>query len=73
MYHPMTGVDPYISHSTGPSLRHWLGTDFIGRDILAQLLAGARIAFMVGLSSAIISIFLGTTIGMIAGYAGRIF
>jgi peptide/nickel transport system permease protein len=71
MYHPMTGVDPNISHSTGPSLRHWLGTDFIGRDILAQLLAGARIAFMVGLSSAFISIFLGTTIGMIAGYAGR--
>ena len=71
MYHPMTGVDPDISHSTGPSLRHWLGTDFIGRDILAQLLAGARIAFMVGLSSAFISIFLGTTIGMIAGYAGR--
>ena len=71
MYHPMTGVDPDISHSTGPSLRHWLGTDFIGRDIFAQLLAGARIAFMVGLSSAVISIFLGTTIGMIAGYAGR--
>ena len=71
LYHPMTGVDPDISHSTGPSLRHWLGTDFIGRDILSQLLAGARIAFMVGLSSAIISIFLGTTIGMIAGYAGR--
>jgi len=71
MYHPMTGVDPDISHSTGPSLRHWLGTDFIGRDIFAQLLAGARIAFMVGLSSAFISIFLGTTIGMIAGYAGR--
>lgn len=72
MYHPMTGVDPAISHSTGPSLKHWLGTDFIGRDIFFQLLAGARIAFMVGLSSALISILLGTTIGMIAGYAGRI-
>jgi len=72
MYHPMTGVDPDISYSTGPSLKHWLGTDFIGRDIFSQLLAGARIAFMVGLSSALISIVLGTTIGMIAGYAGRI-
>jgi len=72
MYHPMTGVDPAISHSTGPSLKHWLGTDFIGRDIFSQLLAGARIAFMVGLSSALMSIILGTTIGMIAGYAGRI-
>jgi peptide/nickel transport system permease protein len=71
MYHPMTGVDPSISHSTGPGLRHWLGTDFIGRDIFSQLLAGARIAFMVGLSSAFMSIALGTTIGMVAGYAGR--
>jgi peptide/nickel transport system permease protein len=72
MYHPMTGVDPLISHSTGPSWRHWLGTDFIGRDILCQLLAGARIAFMVGISAAFMSIFLGTVIGMIAGYAGKI-
>jgi len=71
MYHPMTGVDPHISHSTGPSLRHWLGTDFIGRDIFSQLLAGARIAFMVGISSALISILFGTTIGMVAGYAGK--
>lgn len=72
MYNPMTGVDPLISHSTGPSLKHWLGTDFIGRDILCQLLAGARIAFMVGISAAFMSIFLGTLIGMIAGYAGKV-
>jgi peptide/nickel transport system permease protein len=71
MYHPMTGVDPVISNSTGPSLRHWLGTDFMGRDLLSQLLAGARVAFMVGVTAAFMSIFLGTAIGMIAGYAGR--
>ena len=71
MYHPMSGVDPDISHSTGPSLRHFLGTDYIGRDIFSQLLAGARIAFMVGISSALMSIIVGTTIGMIAGYAGK--
>lgn len=72
MYHPMTGVDPHISYSTAPSLRHWLGTDFIGRDIFCQLLAGARIAFMVGISAAFMSIALGTIIGMIAGYTGKI-
>lgn len=72
MYHPMTGVDPNISHATSPSWRHWLGTDFIGRDILCQLLAGARIAFMVGISAAFMSILLGTVIGMIAGYSGKI-
>jgi peptide/nickel transport system permease protein len=71
IYNPMTGVDPQITHSTGPSLRHWLGTDFIGRDIFSQLLAGARVAFIVGISSAFISIVFGTTIGMIAGYAGK--
>ncbi len=70
MYNPMHGVDPQISFSTGPSLRHWLGTDFMGRDIFSQLLAGARVAFMVGISAAFMSIFLGTAIGMIAGYMG---
>ncbi|MBL7212524.1 MAG: ABC transporter permease [Desulfobacteraceae bacterium] len=70
MYNPMTGVDPEITHSTGPSWRHWLGTDFMGRDIFSQLLAGARVAFMVGVSAAVMSIFLGTSIGMTAGYMG---
>jgi len=71
MYQPMTGVDPEITQSTGPSLRHWLGTDFMGRDILSQLLAGARVAFLVGVSAAFMSIVLGTAIGMVAGYMGR--
>ena len=71
MYNPMTGVDPHILGCTGPSLRHWLGTDFMGRDILSQLLAGARVAFMVGVSAAVMSIALGTAIGMTAGYLGK--
>jgi len=71
MYQPMIGVDPEITCSTGPSIKHWLGTDFMGRDILSQLLAGARVAFMVGVSAAFMSIVLGTAIGMTAGYMGR--
>lgn len=71
MYQPMSGVDPDISISTGPSLKHWLGTDFMGRDLFSQLLAGARVAFMVGVSAAFMSIFLGTIIGMLAGYMGK--
>ncbi len=71
-YDPMSGADPLIKRSTGPSLRHWLGTDFIGRDIFCQLLEGAKVAFIVGISCAFISIVLGTVIGMIAGYAGGI-
>jgi peptide/nickel transport system permease protein len=71
MYEPMAGVDPEISKATAPSMRHWLGTDFIGRDLFSQLLVGARVAFLVGISAAFMSVFLGTAIGMIAGYAGR--
>jgi len=71
MYQPMTGVDPNITKSTGPTFRHWLGTDFMGRDIMSQLLAGARVAFMVGVSAAFMSIVIGTAIGMIAGYMGK--
>ncbi len=71
MYRPMSGVDPMITCSTGPSVKHWLGTDFMGRDLFSQLLAGARVAFTVGISSAFVSIVLGTLIGMTAGYMGR--
>lgn len=72
MYHPMTGIDPDIKLSTGPSLTHWLGTDNVGRDLLSQLLEGAKVAFIVGLSAAFFSIVIGTLVGMIAGYTGGI-
>ncbi len=70
MYDPMTGIDPLIKTSTGPSMQHFLGTDNVGRDLFAQLMEGAKVAFIVGLSSAFISIVLGTVIGMVSGYAG---
>jgi peptide/nickel transport system permease protein len=70
MYDPMTGIDPDIRVSTGPSLTHWLGTDNVGRDLFAQLLEGAKVAFIVGLSAAFFSIVIGTLIGMVSGYAG---
>ncbi|MFO7911387.1 MAG: ABC transporter permease [Desulfotignum sp.] len=70
MYDPMTGIDPDIRVSTGPSLTHWLGTDNVGRDLMAQLLEGAKVAFIVGLSAAFFSIVIGTLVGMVAGYTG---
>ncbi len=70
MYDPMTGIDPDIKVATPPSLTHFLGTDNVGRDIFAQLLEGAKVAFIVGLSAAFFSIVLGTVVGMVAGYAG---
>lgn len=70
VYHPMTGADPYVGSAAPPSARHWLGTDFMGRDILSQLLVGARVAFLVGVTAAFMSVALGVSIGMVSGYAG---
>lgn len=50
--------------------QHWLGTDQLGRDYLARIVYGARISLLIGFSVILISGFIGTTLGMIAGYAG---
>jgi peptide/nickel transport system permease protein len=66
--------DPATQHLaarlSGPSWRHPLGFDELGRDVLARLLAGARISLLVGLSVVSISATVGITVGAIAGYAG---
>jgi peptide/nickel transport system permease protein len=49
---------------------HPLGTDHLGRDILARIIYGSRIALLVGLSAVLISGILGMAIGLIAGYFG---
>ena len=53
-----------------PSSEHWLGTDNQGRDVLAYLVNGARSSLFVGLTATIISMVLGTLIGITAGYIG---
>ncbi len=51
-----------------PSAVHWLGTDDVGRDIFARLLAGGRVSLFVGIASAGISILVGAPLGIAAGY-----
>jgi peptide/nickel transport system permease protein len=56
----------------GPSRAHPFGLDELGRDILARVLAGARISFLVGLTVVAISASVGTLLGAIAGYFGGV-
>jgi len=55
---------------TGPSVRHWLGTDQLGRDVLARVLMGGRISLLVGLSATAVSLTIGLLYGAMAGYFG---
>ena len=50
-----------------PSMKHPMGTDDLGQDLLARMLYGGRISLAVGLAAMLISIFVGTIIGAIAG------
>jgi peptide/nickel transport system permease protein len=56
---PMTGNYP-------------LGTDELGRDVLARIMSGGRVSLSIGLASAVVAICLGTLIGALAGYYGKI-
>jgi peptide/nickel transport system permease protein len=55
-----------------PSFAHPMGTDNIGRDIFAQVLQGGRVSLAVGVTAMLLSLFLGTLIGVLAGYFRRI-
>jgi peptide/nickel transport system permease protein len=45
-----------------------LGTDYLGRDLLAMIINGAKVSLMIGLSAAIMTVFIGVTVGALAGF-----
>jgi len=53
-----------------PSWQHWLGTTLLGRDVLSQMLVGARPALLVGGLTALGTVLIGVNIGLISGYFG---
>lgn len=60
-----------ISNRFSPaSATHWLGTDDLGRDMLARLLQGGRISISIGLIAALCSSLVGILIGALSGYYG---
>lgn len=63
------GLNLENTHAS-PSLRHWLGTDDLGRDMLTRILVGGRISFAVALAATAVSLVIGVTYGGISGYAG---
>lgn len=64
-------VGPFDEQQVPWRERHWLGTDQLGRDTLAGLLAGLRIAWWVGLGAVLMSALIGLGLGVMAGYFGN--
>ncbi|WP_293795921.1 ABC transporter permease [uncultured Bosea sp.] len=61
-------VAPFWYPGSDPA--HWLGTDHLGRDYLARLLYGARVSLLIGLGVTLCAGFIGTMLGLAAGYFG---
>ncbi len=56
--------------SKGPSLRHWFGTDMLGRDLMVRVMYGGKIALGIGIVATAIATVIGVVLGGIAGYVG---
>jgi peptide/nickel transport system permease protein len=55
---------------TPPNSQYLLGTDRLGRDIMARVIYGGQISLMIGISAVAISITIGTLVGLVSGYFG---
>ncbi|MDE1994950.1 MAG: ABC transporter permease [Rhizobiaceae bacterium] len=69
-YDPLIGTDRLLAH---PSAEHWLGTDYLGRDVLSRILAGSTISVLGSVQVAVIALFVGAIPGILSVYLGKIF
>ncbi len=69
-------IDPTFidirSRNLGPSLAHPFGTDQLGRDMLARMIAGGRTSVAVGVTAMLLALVLGTLVGVVAGFFRRL-
>ncbi|MGY1808141.1 ABC transporter permease [Blastococcus sp. SYSU D00669] len=68
--------DPLASSADtlgGPSWQHWLGTDYLGRDVLSRLLDGTRTSVVGSVEVALVALLVGAVPGLLSVYLGRAF
>lgn len=67
-YDPLVSGNDYL---TAPCRQYLLGTDQLGRDIFSRLVYGARISLVAGFVTTLLSVVIGTFVGLISGYFGK--
>lgn len=60
------------AHLQPPSSKHLLGTDDLGRDVLARMIHGSRVSLIVGYTATLLSLIIGSLLGALAGYYGGV-
>ena len=63
-------ADDILTGAAPPSAKHWMGTDYNGRDLCTRVMVGGRVSFAVGLSATAVSLLIGVLYGATAGYLG---
>jgi peptide/nickel transport system permease protein len=70
----LSPFDPTLTNSGAslakPGAAHWLGADFMGRDVFSRIVGGSRISLAVGLGSISLGCLVGVPIGLMSGYFG---
>lgn len=61
-----------LAMNGGPTIKHWFGTDGVGRDVFARVLEGGRISLLVAILSTVIAAAIGFLVGATSALAGRI-
>ncbi|MGQ7843601.1 ABC transporter permease [Granulosicoccus sp. 3-233] len=69
-YHPID--QSIMDRMQPPSMDHWFGTDQFGRDLFTRALYGARVSLFVGTVSVLLGMLIGGSLGVIAGYFGKL-
>ena len=70
LLYPVDPVDIVGGPFSPPDAEAWLGTDYLGRDVLAGLIYGGRATLTVGAVAALITVIIGVTVGAFSGYFG---
>jgi len=65
---PTTAVEGASNYAFGPGYDFWFGSDRLGRDVFARCIYGARISLIISVTSIVIGLAIGTTLGMMCGY-----
>jgi len=71
--YPHDTVEAHIKDQfLSPSLKHFFGTDELGRDVFSRILSGTRISLQVGVIAIGLALLIGVPLGVVAGYAGGV-